>query len=384
MKHVYLFNPECDLALAHEMAMRQRGVIGTTYTPKPRAFALAHSLAVLPAWYAPAGSCVLVGGGEARREALQRWCDDHGRDVTVINRPPDDDLVSYHPWGWCYTTCHQLLTQGAKPDHLPLQEAESASGIEQCTRLDVLSMASSRRNTVAIHKRVTDILGRQLCPTPVEADAEGVTRFIEQHPQGCYLKKLWSGSGQGIYRVRPGTTTFPPDLTQWLDGELRKTGSVMCEVAYDRLMDMAVEYHCCEGKLEVVGYAVFNVDAHHQWESSEVDTMDSLLRRISSVYPCFGDVVDAVTQALSTVVPSFYGGFLGVDMLLYLDSDGNVAINPCVEVNLRTTMGLVAAKLPPKVPSPSRLRIIPTNQFTDKDWPLTPPDNVPFVAVVTP
>ncbi|MDD7576143.1 MAG: hypothetical protein SPK27_06635, partial [Sodaliphilus sp.] len=35
-----------------------------------------------------------------------------------------------------------------------------------------------------------------------------------------------------------------------------------------------------------------------------------------------------------------YEGFLGVDMLLYNDG-GTTKLNPCVEVNLRATMGLV-------------------------------------------
>ena len=40
-----------------------------------------------------------------------------------------------------------------------------------------------------------------------------------------------------------------------------------------------------------------------------------------------------------------YTGFLGVDMMIYRDGVGQYKIQPCVEINLRYNMGIVALQL---------------------------------------
>ena len=61
-----------------------------------------------------------------------------------------------------------------------------------------------------------------------------------------------------------------------------------------------------------------------------------------------------VGDALTKVVAAHYSGPAGVDMLTYRDSSGGVAIAPCIEVNLRMTMGFAARavmnRLAPEAP----------------------------------
>ena len=37
-----------------------------------------------------------------------------------------------------------------------------------------------------------------------------------------------------------------------------------------------------------------------------------------------------------------YRGYLGIDMMIYSDSAGKYRVQPCLEINLRYNMGLVA------------------------------------------
>ncbi len=56
-------------------------------------------------------------------------------------------------------------------------------------------------------------------------------------------------------------------------------------------------------------------------------------------------LVEQISLVLKEVVGGSYCGFMGVDMLIYKTSDGNYAVHPFVELNLRYTMGLVAMQL---------------------------------------
>lgn len=51
----------------------------------------------------------------------------------------------------------------------------------------------------------------------------------------------------------------------------------------------------------------------------------------------------ALEEILTTMVAHCYDGYLGIDMLLFRQPDGTIGINPCVEMNLRTTMGVLTS-----------------------------------------
>lgn len=363
-KALYIFNPDCDLALAHEEACRRRGLPHAVYTPKPRARQLADALALLPAWYAEAGSRVLVPHG-TDLAAAQRWLDDHSLEVEAVDHIPAD-TIRVVPWGWSNTLCSRLVAQGCPPALLP-------ADVQAFARL------SDRRLTLYLHEHLARLLGHRLCPRPLIITAiDEVEALLARHPQGCYVKKLWSGSGQGIMRVN---SPLSRDVYQWIEGELARTGAMTCEPAYRRVMDMAVEYRCEQGKVAVDGYAVFTVDEHSQWCGSRVEPKALLHERIVGRYPAFDSVVKAVTAAVATEVPANYIGHLGVDMLLF-EANGLIGINPCVEVNGRTTMGVVAAHLGERHAMRGVLRVVRAAEVQPGDTPLTPP-SAAFVAVLS-
>ena len=52
-----------------------------------------------------------------------------------------------------------------------------------------------------------------------------------------------------------------------------------------------------------------------------------------------------IIETLQPVLKSIYSGPFGVDMMIYADDERRLQINPCVELNLRRTMGHVALSL---------------------------------------
>lgn len=316
-RSVYWFNPGNDLALAHG---------GVGYTAPPHARAMQRDLQLLPAWLAAPGDMVIA---DDRR--WQRWLDEHGLDLTVVTAADLPGLtdVAYRPWGWSVDARHALLKMGARPELLP-------SDADLCRWRDL----AHRRTTIAMHRLITAELGT-LWPEPVELGTlDAVLAWAHEHAGG-YVKEPWSGSGRGVYRALDADGN---DFVQRMRGALQRQGSLLCEPALDRVMDFAVEFRCDDEGLRVTGYSVFQSDFHLQYNGGTVASAQQLHDMITARYPRLDMVVDAVGRALDRCITPYYNGDIGVDMLLHRDGD-SVGIDACVEVNLRTTMGMVAGAL---------------------------------------
>lgn len=347
MRQIFIFNPDNDLALASG---------SKNYTAPPFAQRLRGDMQLLPAWFAPAGSAVVCD----KAAEAQSWLDSHKLNIEAIE-PHHLSALSgdyrVEPWGWSPAIRHFLKRMGAKETWMPDAEATA--------RLRALS---HRRTSVAIHKAVTRLAGRQLCSYPEETDSVDAVEHIAAQWGECYVKSPWSGSGRGVYHLlQPGAR----DFVQWCRGTIKRQGSVMCEKAFNRKIDFALELRCDGGKCSIDGYSVFESDFHSQYQYGVVDTQGSLRRRITDLYPAFDNVERWVSEAVTGIIANHYNGWLGVDMLLFEKSDGKVGINPCVEVNLRPTMGLVAAALGRRGMR-GKMVITSPRYLTSRYTPLTP------------
>ena len=97
----------------------------------------------------------------------------------------------------------------------------------------------------------------------------------------------------------------------------------------------------------------------------------------------FQQLKEAVREAIRQIYGNIYTGYLGVDMLVYRrKTNGEFAIHPCIEVNMRYTMGMVALRISQKYLAPNArgdMRITYTNKpgeayeqhcFMKKAYPL--------------
>lgn len=347
MVSIYYFNPENDLALANG---------GPNYTAPPRAALLRHDLRLLPAWLARPGDRVLC-----HDTADRDWLEAQGLGVDIITPQELHSVTDARvvPWGWSRAT------------RCTLQRLDVAEGLlPSPDRIEAVHRLSHRRTTIAIHEHMRQLTGIDYCPTPVELTAlEQVKHWAGEHP-GCYLKLPWSGSGQGVYRV---LSMDDKHLWQWCGGGLRRQGSLLCEHALDKVQDFATEWLCHEGTVELLGYSVFKSDFHHQYAGGIVDSCQALHDRIAGLYPALDDAVAALQEIITEMIAHDYNGHLGVDMLLYRREDGSIGMDPCVEVNLRCTMGLVCSVLGERHGFRGTFHITDSPHPTGK--PLTPSDS---------
>ncbi len=313
MAKVYLFNPENDVAL---------GFGRRSFTLSPLVKALHADGASLPMWYAEPGGFVYDPSAGRSVEWYESMAELFGIDVCVADRVPSG--LDGSPWGWSEDACRQLRMVGA-----------SVLDGEAVGRLRLLS---HRRLTVDVMTRLKAVLSFPLPEVPVEAmSVDDVRQAFGMWGGRMFVKAPWSSSGRGVIMVESLTESVEARVANIL----RRQGSVMCEPAVDKLRDFAMEFRASEGRVEFAGYSLF-FNEHGSAYGGNILAPDHELESLLVADGASPDHLHSVrltlTDIFNELVAPYYDGYFGVDMMLA--SDGMLV--PCVEVNLRMTMGAVA------------------------------------------
>lgn len=314
---IHLFNPENDLALA--LGCRH-------YTPPPHAAAIHNAGALLPMWWAEETDIVLAPeslGDEARR--LRERFGLFG----AMGNPREATEAA--PWGWSADAKRQFARAGVDESVLPDDRA-----------IERMRLLSHRRMSVEIIRRLDGDY-----PMPVETTDARTVVGLERANPGCYVKSPWSGSGRGVFCAR---SLDEDALLRRAEGIIHRQGSVMVERGLDKVADFAALFHSDGTKTEFRGLSVFATEARGMYSGNVVAPQDYLWERIAGYVDreelC--RIIEREEAILTQLIGDGYRGWMGVDMMVYSAGDG-YRIMPCVELNLRMTMGVAAMKIGEKL-----------------------------------
>ena len=140
-----------------------------------------------------------------------------------------------------------------------------------------------------------------------------------------------------------------PPLSGWCGRQLREQGGVIVEPLYNKVSDFALEFYADgAGGVRYTGLSVFLTTARGtyagNWVASEEDKVRWLTDRMP--LPLWQMLQKAVTHYLAGWLGNGYSGHLGVDMMLCrVPGTEYLCVHPCVEINLRRTMGQVSVDL---------------------------------------
>ena len=311
MKKLYLFNPENDMALAS----------GSPYYMAPAsAKKMSSDLAVLPAWYADAGSEILVGDSR-QVDWLRNGCQLPLSVSGVLS--VSDEHGEILPWGWSPALKHRL-------------------GIEATKGVDVetLRSLSSRMTAVGLlpKLRMEGTLGESSWLSSLE----NVSAFSLKHHR-VLLKAPWSGSGKGIQPL----CGMPDDnLKGWIRRIIATQGGVVAEPFYRKVKDFAMEFKVEGQDVNFAGYSLFETDARGIYKENFLAS-DATIENVLAEYVSrnvLHTVCKTLLSELAEVLVGKYQGYLGVDMMI-VRSEDKYLVHPCVEVNLRMNMGVVSRLL---------------------------------------
>lgn len=315
----YIFNPEHDQAFGSAQAY---------YTAPANAVRLGRDLQLLPALYAEDGSFIVTSDIEMDKE----WMDAISGKLRLSCRLTSSAHLSKQvdyisPWGWDRPLKNRLLHDGVRSDILP-----STAAIER------IRQVSHRRSSITIHNSLSSGIAITECHTLDE-----VQSFLKGD-NAIYIKSPWSSSGQGVFKVTD--EDLHGAVAKRISGIIQKQGSVLCEPALEKVLDFAMEFRITKGKVSFVGYSVFYNDSRCSYDYGLVADRETLESIILKLYPNRSHLIEVRTQLqriLGELIGDCYEGYLGVDMMLYRDACNKSCLNPCVELNLRMTMGCLTS-----------------------------------------
>ena len=333
MRAIHLFNPGYEVAV---LSGQER------YTPPANVQLMRRDLATLPVWYAEPGDLV--------------WCNDD-----VHSQLDQEWLTAIQPFGQAMPTnallqrmgegtVWQAQPWGLSPDSLyrMAQLAQQARGEVIGTTWKYDYRRLTGRQTAAVCLRRLRVLLPTVewpqVPTFCASLAEVNASMVPG--KGPYVLKMpFSSSGRGLLWC---VDRLGEKEQAWVQGALRRQGEISVERGLDKVLDFAMEFKVEEtGEVCYEGLSLFETAERGAYTgnrlASETQLRQTLLNYVEE--PLFEQVKQMLTQLLKELYAPYYQGYIGVDMLIYRTETGAYAWHPCVEINMRCTMGLVALKL---------------------------------------
>ena len=321
-KALYIFNPEHDLALASGE---------TNYMAQASARRMASELALLPMWYAEEGSAVLASSAY-NLDYLKQMQELLGVSIHLMTEPelavgPDLDI---RPWGWDVALRKRLLGLGVDEALLPSME-----------QLNGLREYSHRSKAVSLLPELQ--LNEYFCGESYYLKAlEEWKTFVEER-ECCLLKAPLSGSGKGLNWCKG---IFTPFISGWCTRVAASQGGIIAEPIYNKVEDFALEFYSdgCGG-VRFAGCSMFSTNEHGAYTGNLLASDGQIEEIIARYLPL--EKLERIREALRTELVSVYGytytGYLGVDMMICRqDKENKYLVHPCVEINMRMNMGVVA------------------------------------------
>lgn len=307
---IHLFNPENDLALAANL---------DRYTAPAAAAALSRCGALIPAWLANDGDCILVHSEDAIT-AANELRSNFGIGIEAVSAAPPDVVVC-EPWGWSRYARTRFIAVGVDRKKLPSEDW-----------LATHRALSSRLTTIDLCKQLG--LDPPVAATSVD---EALRAVAANHDagHGSYLKMPWSSSGRGVF---PTSGMKCEQVERRAADIIRSQGCVVVEPDRHRVADFAALYRVEDGVASFHALSAFATDSRGAYRGNLVISDDAIIDRLG-VDPM--PQAEKMSAALTHVVGPHYSGWAGVDMVATAYGD----IYPCIELNLRATMGVVAAAM---------------------------------------
>ena len=320
---VYLFNPENDLALSNFSA---------TYTPPASAVKMAEDLSLLPLWYADDASFIWAKDNEINQHFINNFNRLFNKNFQLFN-PEKRKSEQLQPWGWDPSLLKKCLnTASFEEIYLP-----------NITDIRQLRTYSHRKNAVEILRQLKSDNDEFCGQSHYFTEMCDLLDWLNQRGSTSVLKMPLSGSGKGLMWI---IDTITPKQTDWAKRVISQQGGIIAEPKFDKIQDFAIEFQLLDGKVEFLCYSLFDTYQGGAYKGNYLlsdDEIEHHLVQLGVPKSQLEVLKNKLSAILSATFPE-YRGVLGVDMMFCTTPDGN-KIHPCVEVNLRMNMGIVAHKI---------------------------------------
>ena len=307
-------------------------------------------------------------------------------------------------WGWDHAIKSQLLRMGVAAETLPTDGALTA--LRQCSErasahrllhafhadhpdgpyIGESILAHSLDDVAAYASRH----GHIILKDPLSSSGKGL-RHVKEH-QETHLNPPCEGGLEAprCQHPLPYREGWGGSISSWANALIRRHGYLTAEPYYNKVQDFAMEYCVREGQCRFIGYSLFNTNAHGRYESNllmEDEKIETLLAQYIP-HSALHEVRDWVISHFTHIIPAEWDTthhplYFGIDMMVVMTTDNGqqttdrvsacecyvnlhtnspasaaeqktkltselkiqnseFKLHPCVEINLRLNMGIIA------------------------------------------
>ena len=318
---MYIFNPENDLAIAN---------FNHHFTAPASARKMRSDLALLPIWYAPDGALVIAEGElnnlfleELKRKMLIN------NSLISLSQIAEHPNVEVKPWGWNPALRKELIQAGVNEQMLP-----------SISDLELLRNYSGRQNAVKLLSELKALNPAFCGESYLYTDIERLLSYLKEANGDQVLKMPYSGSGKGLVWLKGAITD---KQTDWCRRVLKMQGGVVAEPVLSKVQDFAMEFEMTDLGVQFVGYSLFQSASSGAYMGNVLLSDRAIEDKLSNYLERY--LLVQLKATLKTKMCEYfphYRGYLGVDMMICEIAESVFQLQPCVEINMRMNMGIVA------------------------------------------
>jgi len=341
--NIFYFNPTCELAVANG---------SFSYQPPVLLREMEQDLAFLPLFFCSENDFVLTENKPSERflQQLKKNGFDlpHFCSLAELESMPNESFNWLFPWGW--SPAAHFYLKNLKPKCSPNFKAsvvfqwreEHKQLYERSTSLDFLNRLIDRlENKYLITKNLT---GQKILNIKELEDQ------LKKYGQ-LVIKAPLSSSGRGIQMIRK--QELDNARKQWISGVFKHQGYIVAEPLLDKVADFSFQFRIkSKEEIEFLGISFFETNSNGQYIRTFINPRQALLfqgKANFNISEEVNEVAKTLKEELSNSLYSeYYIGWLGIDAMLFR-VDGKLLIHPCVEINCRMNMGILAKFLETKV-----------------------------------
>lgn len=333
-KELFYFNPTCEMAVANGHH---------SYTPPTHLQQFEQQLETIPCFFADEEDFVLTRKKVSPEfiETLQKF----GFKVPQFIQTPDGlnaDLLpieQLRPWGWS-PAVHQVLKPFKSLCHPdwqqhPMQQWEAHH-----------RLLLSRETGFRLLLQVIDLKCGNYDLIEIPAQPVKITTLSEieninrQLQPPTLLKTPWSASGRGLFKIRD--LNEKAEQNPWVISKLKQQGFLFAEPFLNKVTDLSFHFFIEKDSVTYLGYNFFETDSAGQFRGCYTDFPNPLPAEATFL----NDVINQGAQILKDSliklnIAGIYQGPAGIDALLFKNSKQQIRLHPCIEINLRHSMGLL-------------------------------------------
>lgn len=179
-----------------------------------------------------------------------------------------------------------------------------------------------------------------LCTTP-----EQIEKIFSTLGQ-IVLKAPISSSGRGVLMLRKNILNNANKA--WIKSVIEHQGGIITEPLFKKIADLSFHFNLKNSRAEYLGCIFFKTNSNGGFQGCYLNNPPEIERFLQSVSKTINEIIPVLTRLIEQNYGIHYDGYIGVDAMI-VDENNTICLHPCVEINMRSTMGLVTLKMKEKL-----------------------------------